>query len=174
EDFFNDDFFSGRTEVVAKTVRTEEASLQVRPLPRDGKPKNFTGLVGDFQLNADVSKTDLATGDSATLTITLRGQGLVEGLGDIDLGVPKTIKVYPDKPTSEQSIDAEHGLYGKKIYRFALVPTTPGQHDLGELTIPAFVPKLGTYVTLKADLGQINATGSAASTSTDGGDAVKM
>src|SRR5690606_23323967 len=82
DDPFFDNVFGGRR-VVQRTVRSEALTVNVKPLPK--KPKTFSGLVGSFELNADLSKAELATSDTATLSIVISGQGVIESMADLEL-----------------------------------------------------------------------------------------
>lgn len=48
-------------------------ALTVLPVPEAGKPDNFSGLIGAFNLTASASPTDVNMGDPITLTINLEG-----------------------------------------------------------------------------------------------------
>ncbi len=55
-----------------------------RPTARIGRPADFTGLVGTFQMTSTLGPASLKAGESATLTIQVEGQsvGLVGHEGD--------------------------------------------------------------------------------------------
>src|SRR5690606_8274331 len=101
------------------------------------------------------------TGDTVTLTVTLRGSGVLDHLENLSLDVLHDIKVYPDKPVGETVVDAKLGLVGKKTFKYALVPVKPGTYELDPIHLSVFVPKLGTYVGLTADLPPLVAAGEA-------------
>ena len=143
------------TEERAVTVASEPQRFHVKPLPDAGKPKNFNGLVGLFNLEASLSKAKIAAGDTVTITIKIEGNGLTDTLGDIGPTLTNIGKVYPDKPEYVEQITAENGIVSRKIYKYAVVPSRAGQYDLGPVEVPAFNPKLNQYVTLKADLGRL-------------------
>ena len=143
------------TEERAVTVASEPQRFHVKPLPEAGKPQNFNGLVGLFNLEANLSKAKIAAGDTVTITIKIEGNGLTDTLGDVGPTLNNIGKVYPDKPEYLEQITAENGIVSKKVYKYAVVPSRPGQYDLGAVEVPSFNPKLNQYVTLKADLGRL-------------------
>lgn len=53
-------------------------TLTVLPLPEEGKPADFTGLVGTFQLSATASPTSVNVGDPITLVVALSGPDYLE------------------------------------------------------------------------------------------------
>ncbi len=154
---FFDDFF-GRTPVVRKRARSESFDIHVKALPLQGRSSDFSGLVGNFRLDADVSLRTLAPGETATLTVTVRGSGLTDGMAEPKIGFSDALKVYSDKPVSSDRVGLD-GIYGERTYKYALVPTVGGQLDLGRLDIQVFNPEIGQYEVIHADLGMLTVTG---------------
>ncbi len=84
DDIFSDDFFGmGRRGVYKKKViPSNSVSLEVLDVPVEGRPANFTGLVGTYHLQAAASPTEANVGEPITLTITLTGSAYLK---DIEL-----------------------------------------------------------------------------------------
>ncbi len=61
-------------------VYANPISIEVLPLPEDGRPNEFTGAVGRFTLTADVDKRRVRVGTSVKLTLTIEGAGNLEFL----------------------------------------------------------------------------------------------
>lgn len=159
--FFGDPFFNqGR--VAVRSAATQETQLRVRSLPDEGRPAQFAGVVGDFQLSAELSAERLQVGETATLTVILSGRGPLDGIDQLPMPAWSGVKVYQDQAESGQSLDADLGIVARKTFKFALVPTQPGVLDLGQLEIPTFDPYKGAYRQLAADLGSITVSGAAA------------
>ena len=72
DDFFDNPFF-GRREYERFLATAEAMTLQVNPLPSQGRPAEFSGLVGRYQIQADASPTTVNVGDPITLTVTVQG-----------------------------------------------------------------------------------------------------
>ncbi len=153
---FNDPF----TKKITRMVSTGAASLLVKELPANDKPNDFTNIVGAFQIKSNLSQRDINVGDTTTLTITLAGEGLLDNLGELPWTPPEGIKAYPDQPEAKES-PRMTGVYSSKTYRYALVPTQPGDIDLGRITLPIFNYKKGSYEFLELALGQISVEGEA-------------
>jgi len=54
-------------------VKSEPAELTVLPLPDEGKPAQFYGLVGQYTIEASARPTEISVGDPITLTIKIGG-----------------------------------------------------------------------------------------------------
>lgn len=146
---FNDPFFSMRGGPLSyrpRVFKTPEITLDVKDLP-SGAPAGFSGLVGQFSVQANLSKKDLSVGDSATLSIQISGSGNIKDAQiQPNFQIPG-LKVYDDKPTQEIKKTAS-GVSGTKTFKYALVPENPGKFTLPSLEISYFDPKKGSYETL--------------------------
>jgi len=73
--FFDDDLFSPGRRALYKTFvsRAEPVVLTVLPLPEEGKPANFAGWVGRYQVETSASPTEVSIGDPITLTLSISG-----------------------------------------------------------------------------------------------------
>ncbi|GAB4256292.1 MAG: hypothetical protein Kow0092_02250 [Deferrisomatales bacterium] len=159
-DRFADPFFR-RRRVVERIVRSPEVPVEVRPLPPAPEGTPFSGLVGDFTLSASLAPTEVAAGESVTLTLTLEGQGNVEEAPAPEVEPPSGFKRYPDNPETEVRATPE-GTRGTKRFRFALVPTAPGTYAVGPFRLLAFDPVAGAYRTLEAGPLPVRVTPAAA------------
>lgn len=143
------------TEEKQVSIKSEPTTFTVKPLPEDGKPAGFQGLVGAYALSATLGKSPVSTGDTTTVTITLNGEGLLDTLADPSLDLKAIGKVYPDKPEYKETITPDTGVRSSKTFRYAVVPEKAGTYSLGKVEVPAFNPTLGRYVVLTADLGTL-------------------
>ena len=75
--FFNDSFFDGffgsRKQYKRFIVSSQPLKLTVLPLPEEGKPSGFYGLVGEYAIEASATPTKVNVGDPITLTIKIGG-----------------------------------------------------------------------------------------------------
>ena len=77
--FFSDPFFSQRTQVQHKILRSQPLVVDVLPLPK-GAPKGFKNLIGEFEISSKIGKRNLEVGDNTTLTVTVSGSGDIKGV----------------------------------------------------------------------------------------------
>ena len=149
------------TQVVQKRFRSPPATLDVMNLPVEGRRADFTGLVGDFNLSADVSPRSIKVGETSTLTLTIKGSGPTTGMADPDFKWGDKVKIYKDKPQSLDAVDAAEGIKGERVLKFALVPTQAGALELGSVGMQYFNATTGNYQDLTAELGTIQVEGQA-------------
>jgi hypothetical protein len=83
--FFGGDPFGARRPI---TVQSEPLHLDVLPLPEAGKPADFSGAVGGFQLHVAASPRELKAGDPVTITTTIEGDGNLDGIAPPVVALP--------------------------------------------------------------------------------------
>lgn len=78
---FREDLIHGRVAVDREDARVsgEPLSLEVKEVPEQGRPAEFTGAVGRFEVWASVDRRSLSVGESLLLTVDLEGKGLEGG-----------------------------------------------------------------------------------------------
>ncbi len=75
---FNNFFDSYATRPV--TVTSQPILLHVSPLPQDNRPQDFSGAIGQFDFQANVSPLQVKAGDPLTLKMELKGSGNFKNL----------------------------------------------------------------------------------------------
>ncbi len=141
--FFGDEFF-GLQRTTAKTLRSQPISVHVRPLPQDGKPSAFSGMVGTFHLTAELDKKSIKKGESSTLTVKIAGKGDLTGAPRPALLGIEQFKTYDDQPVASKKID-NYRIVSEKIFKTALVPLYAGDLKPLEVSFWYFDPAAGTY-----------------------------
>jgi hypothetical protein len=136
--------FGGGREIV---LQTEPITVQVRPLPVEGKPVNFCGAVGKFTLQGSADRTDVKAGEPVTLTLKLEGEGNVKGVSPLDLDSLEGFKVYESK-AEETSRAVGDKIVGTKRWEYVLVPTSGGDVEIPAIELSVFDPKAEAYVPL--------------------------
>ena len=146
--FFDDSFFGfSRTE--PKVLHADPITLEVKPLPDEGKTPLFSGLVGNFDLVTSLSKKQLEAGDTTTLTITIKGEGNIRDAHSPEFPAPAHFKVYDDKPilTVQNSGDV---FGGTLMIKKALVPLKEGTLKVPSLVLTFFNPEFSRYELCKS------------------------
>ncbi|MBI9084290.1 MAG: protein BatD [Desulfobacterales bacterium] len=141
--FFDDRFFA-RHQTVPRTLRTPALPVTVRPLPPVPADMPFSGLVGRFDIKAEIDRPEVPAGESVTLTVTVAGEGNVMDAPAPELGPISDAKVYADTPEEELSI-TDQGISGEKRFRFAVVPVLAGDLNLPAMELGFFDPSAGRY-----------------------------
>lgn len=73
------DLFGRRVPEVKRLYASAEGiTLDVKPLPRDGQPDSFYGLVGKYEIESSVDRTEVKVGDPIRLQIRIKGDGILD------------------------------------------------------------------------------------------------
>jgi hypothetical protein len=134
--FFQDPFFSF-SRGKPMTLASEPLDLHVLPLPVEGRPAGFSGLVGAFQIESHLEPSEIKAGGSATLTVRLTGRGNVSRIPDLEIPTLPHTKVYADQPVLEITPD-EKGIAGSKTMKWAVVPEKEGKYEIPPLAVSFF------------------------------------
>lgn len=125
--------------------QTPQAEFEI--VPRPEPPEGFSGAVGKLRYSASLKPSTIALGGSATLTITLKGNG------DLPLVDPPArwpacpgCDTYPPEEDSKVSVDG-HGIHGSRSWRMTLVPRRAGTVHLDRVRLAVFDPVAGSYST---------------------------
>ncbi len=146
DSFFDDPFF-GQAELEPKILSTKAYSINVRPLPAYSGDMKFSGLVGEFKIQAGLENTEIQVGESTTLAITIEGSGNIMDALPPEVTVPDAFKVYADNPEEHVNVDGS-GFSGKKVFRTALVAVKPGIYTIAPVKIIYFDVSKRAYQTL--------------------------
>ena len=142
---FDDPFFGGALRTGRPlTVSSDPVALEVQSFPEKNKPADFSGLVGQFAIEEDLSGSETHVGDSVTLTVRLKGEGNVNRLPDMKMPALTQLKTYADEPVFETRPGA-NGPIGSKTMKWALVPEQAGEYTIPPFAINYFDPKKETY-----------------------------
>ena len=141
--FFSDPFRSFSTGR-PMALSSEPVNVKVLSLPAKGRPADFSGLVGNFQVESKLEPTEIRAGESATLTVLLKGRGNVHRIPDLEMPQLHHTKVYADQPVLETETD-QQAIGGSKTMKWALVPEKEGLHHIPPLTLSFFDTKTRTY-----------------------------
>jgi len=125
------------------TIKAKELALPVLPLPEGGKPKSFSGAIGQFTLQTEVSPSDVAIGDLITVTTTIKGKGYIEPVSTINIPLAPNFKVYPSKtvPGIESNT---------RIFEQILVPQSTNATAIPAFSFCYFDPYETAYKTVSS------------------------
>jgi len=123
-------------------VQGEEMTLEVRPLPMQGRPKGYTGAVGEFTTKSELS-VPIETGAPSNLIFTIEGEGnfpffsapvLPEGK-NFETGVPSFVF----------SGDDQSGRKGELQIVYPVLSKNSGSIEIPEIPFSFFNPSLMKY-----------------------------
>ena len=147
DSFFDDPFFGSRTQNVNHTLRSNALNINVKPLPVQNRPAEFSGAVGDFSMRATVDRTETTANEPITLRIVVTGKGNVRLIDRLNLQFPHTFEVYDPKISSDIQA-TQQGVSGSRTFEYLIIPRSAGTFTLKPAKFSYFHPVRGEYVTL--------------------------
>ncbi len=158
QDFFNRSSLFGTD--VPTLVTSEPVDIEVLPLPAEGRPESFTGLVGRLDVTASLDRTDMETNEAVTLSVRVTGEGNLRGLAAPTIGFSGDFEVFP--PEISESIDRSGTrISGTRTYEYVLIPRTPGEKTVPAIEMSYFDTGSGRYSTTETEPLSLAVTGDA-------------
>ncbi len=149
-----DNFFGRGKEV---TVRSQPVSIEVKPLPRDGRPKDYTGSIGKYQMTVRPDKTDVEVNQPVTLTINITGTGNIKAVAEPVIPELDDFRIYRASANENASTQGDK-LGGSKIFEEVFVPRRPGDLEIPALSFSFFDPETGRYRTVTSKAIKLHVT----------------
>ena len=132
------DFFFGKR-VVRKS---EPVRIKVLPLPE--APEDFSGLVGNFDIQASCDTKNAKVGQSISLKVVVSGEGDLKSLDNI---IPDTIEGFKVFKPSSPKIKSSNPLKQSKVWDVILVPVKEGVLTIPPFKLVYFDPVREKYIT---------------------------
>ena len=156
--FFGDVFGDNGFREYIYSFKSNPITIEVKPLPSQNKPSDFSGIVGAYSLDATVDKAEIETGEPITYSIKLSGKGNFKSLQAFELNFPNDFEVYEPQISDRYSVGGGVSR-GSKSFDYLIVPQNPGTFTLPELSLSIFNPEKKRYETLKSEPFTLKVTG---------------
>jgi hypothetical protein len=133
----------------SKIITTGSKIITVIKLPDNGKPKNFSGAVGQFEFDVILNKNSLKASESFQAKVKVTGQGNLKLFDLPNLMVPASMELY--EPERKENVKTNlSGMSGTIENIYTIVPKYQGKFPIQELEFSYFDPLEKTYKTLKS------------------------
>ena len=145
------DFFGNRVyQKTPKIITAGKRTIDVRPLPQAGRPDDFDGAVGDFDLNVKFNKTALKSSESFQATIKVAGRGNLKLFSLPKLSAPSSLEVY--EPEHKENVKTNLlGMQGSIEDTYTVVPQYQGNYPIPAVSFSYFDPVKELYVSLRSE-----------------------
>jgi len=131
----------------SKRVSAGSKIINVRALPENGKPVDFSGAVGQFDFKVNPSKTTLKNGESLDLTLSVIGKGNLKLFSLPKPVVPTALEMYD--PVHEENVSTPlTGMTGKITDKYTIIPQYKGSYQIKPLSFSYFDLASGRYKTI--------------------------
>ena len=141
------DFFGNRIYTqLSKTVTAGKREINVSDLPENA-PENFSGAVGEFEVEFTSTKTELNASESLQATLKVTGKGNLKLFSLPNLEVPSSLEKYD--PEYKENVKTNiAGMSGNIANTYTLVPQFKGKYPIASVEFVYFNPKSKSYETI--------------------------
>jgi len=151
-------------------LQTQAQELKVQPLPAAGRPKDFSGIVGELQLEGNYTKQEVQFGDPLSLLVTASGSCNLDSLKKLFPGSIPGFAVYETQKHSTETVQ-NNQYYAEKQFEVILVPQQTGLIEVVPVSISYFNPRTGQYEYAEIPGTTIQVAGSMPVQASSGGEA---
>ncbi len=128
------------------TKASDNIPVLIKPLPVDGKPSNFTGAVGEFQMTVDAPNKSIITHQPFPLRVRFEGRGNAKLIELPELPLGDSLEIYDIKNESQFFKNGQ----SFKEFEVLLIPNKPGPLKIEALQSSYFDPKKREYISLSS------------------------
>ena len=133
-----DDFF-GRYSKIPYETKSRPLPMTILPFPEEGKPRDFSGAVGDFEFTVLADPAEVKVGDPITLKMNVAGRGNLKSVDMPALDVGDDFKVYDPEVTQDET---------GKTSKQAIIPKDDDVSEIPKMSFSFFNPALEKYETI--------------------------
>ncbi|MDO8142383.1 MAG: BatD family protein [Candidatus Brocadiales bacterium] len=148
-DAFFDDFFGRGQKRYPVERTTGSITVKVKTLPEQGKPKEFNGAVGAYDMDVSMKTQRVKIGDPITLSMSVYGEGNIQTINEplLVLNNAKDFKLYPAESTT-QITNREELIRGRKVFSKVIEPQKTDLKSIPAVVFSFFDPHAGQYRTI--------------------------
>lgn len=130
------------------TLKSNQLSILVKPLPETGKTAEFKWAVGQFTLDARLEKDQFTTDEAGKLKLVISGQGNIQLITAPEISWPEGIEGFDPKPSDDLD-KSTVPVSGQKKIEYPFTVGVPGKYHLPAIRFSYFDPKAEKYKMLE-------------------------
>ena len=132
-----------------RELKSQAVTINVKPFPADA-PASFTGAVGKYTMEANLSSAELAANSAANIDLKISGMGNIAFLKEPKIVLPTSFELY-DVKSSEQIRTTATGSTGFRRFEYPFIARAEGDYTIAPIEFTYFSPESGEYVTLTSE-----------------------
>ena len=149
DNFFDDSFFGSSVQNIQKTLHSNAISVNVKSLPTQNRPADFSGAVGSFTFTPNIDRTTLKANEALTLRYTISGKGNLNLIEKPTVIFPPDFESYDPKIIDNIS-STSSGVSGSRTFEYLVIPRNAGDFTIKPASFSYFDIGRNTYVRLQS------------------------
>jgi hypothetical protein len=142
----------------AKAMASPPVELEIEALPPGAPAGMDPGMIGQFQVNAALDRTEVPAGETLELTLTVSGQGAIRRTRTPELKLAD-FEVYQPRDYQESLDITDDVVRGQRTYRYMLTPRKGGVQTLGPVELAYFNTQTGRYDVARTEALEVKVVG---------------
>ena len=135
---------------INRTISAGKRIINVKPLPTEGRPDDFSGAVGNFNFSVSVNKTMLDANEALELKIRAKGIGNLKLFNLPSLTLPSSLEVYEPVRDNKVAINIK-GMNGFISDTYTIIPQYKGSYPIRPISFSYFDVTSAKYKTIISD-----------------------
>jgi len=138
------------TRSITYTASTGNRTVDVKPLPTENKPVDFTGAVGNFKFKVLANKTKLKANEAAQIKVEVSGKGNLRLIELPTIETPSGLEKY--EPEHKENIRTSiNGFSGNVYNEYTIVPLFRGKYKIPPVDFTYFSLESKSYKTITSE-----------------------
>lgn len=129
-----------------RSLTSSEIQVQVKPLPQEGRPVDYSDAVGQFSLKAESKEKKFATNKAFVYSVYIKGSGDLR-TGTVQMNKDKAsadLEFYPPNVQHSEKV-VGNAMEATKVYEYTVIPRKAGRNTLPSFSFVYFDPSAGAY-----------------------------
>jgi len=152
------------------TIQSGAETLKVLPLPQANRPADFSGAVGQFEIEASAAPTSVNVGDPITLRLKVNGTGNFDRVSSDMLAGDSHWKTYSPKSHFDPADSV--GYQGTKTFEQPIIANDASVSTVPPVSFSYFDPETRQYITRTTAPVAVTVSGGSINPTTSAGVAV--
>ena len=143
DDMMEDPFFQFFTQVAPRTgsAKSDPVTVEVLPVPEEGKSSSFTGGVGDFEVSSQLDSGSIKANAPFTLRYSVRGKGNTSLIEFPQVIWPKDLRLYQSQGKTKNLGQGQQ----EKTFEVVIIPSQAGHTQVPAIEFEFFNPETRSY-----------------------------
>ncbi len=143
DDLMEDPFFQFFSQVTPRTgsAKSDPITVEVLPLPEDGRSNLFTGGVGDFEVLSQPDPGPIKANAPFTVRYSIKGKGNTNLIEFPRVNWPSDLKLYQSQGKTKNLGQGQQ----EKTFEVVVVPSREGSSTIPQVEFEFFNPESRSY-----------------------------
>jgi hypothetical protein len=151
-------FGFGSQRYKTRELQSPRIEVEVLPLPSEGVPSSFTGLIGEHDFTLTMPKSKYLVNEPIELKLEVKGKGAVENFDAPTLFTDNNLEQFDTK----SEVTEMGNQAAKKLFEYTLLARGPVKIAAREMALAYFEPSSGRYIEKKVSIPALEVSGVAA------------